>query len=90
MHSFDVGRAEAGVALVLRIPKLQVNGRLLSLSFNFLILDSLRVYLLAELYELAMTPLAASNKTLIQMNLSKKRLIQLANLRGGFRQNWIL
>lgn len=85
MYSFDAGRVEAGVTLLLRISKLQVKGRLLSLLFHFLILGSLRVYLLAELYELAVTPLAASNKTLIQTNLNKKRLIELANLRGGFR-----
>lgn len=90
MHRFDASRAEAGVALVLRTSKLQVNGRLSSFSFHFLSVGSLRVYLLAELYELAMTFLAANNKTLIQTNLDKNRLIELTNLRGGFRQNWIL
>lgn len=90
MHRFDASRAGAGVALVLRISKLQVNGRLLTFSFHFLSVGSLRVYLLAEFYESAMTFLAASNKTRIQMNLDKNRLTELANLRGGFRQNWIL
>lgn len=90
MHSFEAGRAEAGMASGPENSQVTTDGGALSLSFHFLILGSLRVYLSAELYELVITPLATSNKTLIQSNLNKKRLIQLANLRGGFRQNWIL